>query len=44
MDNRLAPSALPRPRHRKDYRLDVLLVVLLTLLSLVILGLSIGAA
>lgn len=43
MDNRIARSALLRPRHRKDYRLDVLLVVLLTLLSLLILGLSVGA-
>jgi hypothetical protein len=43
MDNRIGRSALPRPRRRTDYRLDVLLVVLLTLLSLLVLGLSVGA-
>ena len=40
MGNRVGRSALPRPRPRKDYRLDVLL----TLLSLLLLGLSVGAA
>jgi hypothetical protein len=43
MGNRVGRSALTRPRPRKDYRLDVLLVVLLTLLSLLVLGLSVGA-
>jgi len=43
MDNGIGRFALRRPRHRKDYRLDVLLVVLLTLLSLLVLGLSVGA-
>ena len=43
MDNSIAPSALTKRRHRKDYRLDVLLVMLLTLLSLLVLGLSSGA-
>jgi len=44
MGNRVGRSAIPRPRPRRDYRLDVLLVVLLTLLSLLVLGLSVGAA
>jgi len=44
MGNRIARSALARPRHRRDYRLDILLVVLLTLVSLLVFGLSVGAA
>jgi len=43
MDDGIGQFARRTPRHRKDYRLDVLLVVLLTLLSLLALGLSVGA-
>jgi len=43
MDNGTGDSLSADHGIERDYRLDVLLVVLLTLLSLLVLGLSVGA-
>lgn len=43
MDHRTAVPQIPRPRSRKNYRLDVLLFMTLMLLLLLFLGFSVGA-
>ena len=43
MDNGTAVPRLPRPRSRKNYRLDVLLFIMLLLLLLMFLGFSVAA-
>jgi hypothetical protein len=43
MENRTAVPRLAGPDARKNYRLDVLLVLALTLLLLVLLGVAAGA-
>lgn len=42
MDNRTAAPQLPSPRSRKDYRLDVLLFMILLLLLLLFVGFSVA--
>jgi len=44
MGNRIALHGVLRPRSRKNYRLDVLLIVMVTVLLLVFFGLSAGAS
>jgi hypothetical protein len=44
MANRIAQHGVLRPRSRKNYRLDVLLILMLTVLLLVFFGLSAGAS
>ena len=43
MDTRIAGSCLPGPKSRKSHQLDVLLFLTLTVLLLVVFGLSTGA-
>lgn len=43
MDHRSAAPQFPKPRSRKNYRLDVLLFMTLMLLLLLFLGFSVGA-
>jgi len=43
MDNRTAIPQLPRPRSRRNYRLDVFFLMALLLLLLVFLGFTAGA-
>ena len=44
MDNRMASPHLPGPGSRTNYRLDVLLFMVVLVLSLLFLGFSAGAA
>jgi len=43
MDTRIAGPRLPGPKSRKSHQLDVLLFLTLTVLLLVVFGLSTGA-
>ncbi len=43
MDSRIAGPLLPGPKSRKSHQLDVLLFLTLTVLLLVVFGLSTGA-